>query len=114
MDWLLQPETWAALLSLTAMEIVLGIDNLVFVSVMTTRLPSSQRRRGRVVGMGLAMFTRVLLLLSLAWVARLSTPLGSALGIELSWRDLVLLGGGLFLLVKGTQEIHRAVEGVAH
>ncbi len=111
MDWLWQPEVWIALLTLTAMEIVLGIDNLVFVSIVSTRLPPDRRRRGRLVGLSLAMVARVLLLLSLAWIARLQAPIATVLGLELSWHDLILIAGGLFLLMKGTHEIHQAIEG---
>lgn len=111
MDWLLRPEAWTALLALTAMEIVLGIDNLVFVSLIAGTLPPHQRQRGRLIGMSLAMVTRIALLVSIAWIARLTTPLTTVLGHEVSWRDIIMLGGGVFLLAKSTHELHHAVEG---
>ena len=110
MDWLTQPETWAALLTLTVLEVVLGIDNIVFISVVTGKLPGSQQATARRVGLSLALITRVLLLLSLAWITRLASPLFVALGHDVSWRDIVLIGGGLFLLAKSTHEIHENLE----
>jgi predicted tellurium resistance membrane protein TerC len=111
MEWLSDPQAWAALATLTALEIVLGIDNIIFISILVSRLPVHQRPKARVLGLGLAMGTRLLLLASLAWVMGLTAPLFTALGQEISGRDLILLGGGLFLLVKSTSEIHASLEG---
>jgi predicted tellurium resistance membrane protein TerC len=111
MEWLTSPEAWAALATLTALEIVLGIDNIIFISILVGRLPARQRGKARTLGLLLAMGTRLLLLASLVWVMRLTTPLFSALGQEISGRDLILLGGGLFLLVKSASEIHASLEG---
>jgi predicted tellurium resistance membrane protein TerC len=111
MEWLLEPQAWVALLTLTALEIVLGIDNIVFISILVGRLPAQQRQRARILGLSLAMVTRILLLLSLVWVMGLTRPLFSVLGEEISGRDLILVGGGLFLLAKSTMEIHHALEG---
>ncbi len=113
MAWLFDPQAWIALVTLTALEIVLGIDNIIFISILVNRLPESQRTRGRILGLGLAMLTRVLLLLSLTWVLKLTTPLFSVLFLsrEISGRDLILIGGGLFLLWKSTMEIHGSLEG---
>jgi predicted tellurium resistance membrane protein TerC len=110
-DWLASPEAWIALLSLTALEIVLGVDNIIFISVLVGRLPPEQRQRARVLGLGLAMFSRIALLLSLAWMMRLQTPLATVLGQEITGRALILLGGGLFLLYKSVMEIHTSLEG---
>jgi len=109
--WLAQPETWVALVTLTALELVLGIDNIVFISILSGRLPPEQRARARRVGLTLALGMRILLLLALAWIVRLTAPLFTLLGNEISGRDLILLGGGLFLLAKGTHEIHAKLEG---
>ena len=111
MDWIASPEAWIALLSLTALEIVLGVDNIIFISVLVGRLPPEQRQRARVLGLGLAMFSRIALLLSLAWMMRLQTPLASMFGQEITGRALILLGGGLFLLYKSVMEIHASLEG---
>ena len=111
MELLTNPETWIALLTLTALEIVLGIDNIVFISILAGKLPVEQRARARRVGLGLAMFIRVALLLSLVWIIRLTAPLFTVLGNEISGRDLILLFGGLFLLAKSTHEIHQKLEG---
>lgn len=111
MEWLASPEAWIALLSLTALEIVLGVDNIIFISILVGRLPPEQRQRARVIGLGLAMFTRIALLLSLVWMMRLIGPLFSVLGQDISGRDLILLGGGLFLLAKSVMEIHNSLEG---
>jgi predicted tellurium resistance membrane protein TerC len=111
MEWLSDPQAWAALATLTALEIVLGIDNIIFISILVGRLPAHQRERARVLGLGLAMGTRLLLLFSLTWVMSLTTPLFTAFAQEISGRDLILLGGGLFLLVKSTSEIHENLEG---
>ncbi|MCG6939668.1 MAG: TerC family protein [Thiohalocapsa sp.] len=111
LDWLFLPEAWLALVTLTALEIVLGIDNIVFISVLVGRLPPQQRDRARVQGLALAMVTRILLLLSLAWMMRLTAPLFMLLGQALSGRDLILIAGGLFLLWKSSQEIWDSLEG---
>ena len=111
MDWLTNPEAWIALVTLTALEIVLGIDNIIFISILVGRLPEHQRNKGRVLGLGFAMVTRILLLLSITWVMRLTTPLFTLPGTEISGRDIILIGGGLFLLWKSTVEIHESLEG---
>ncbi|HET7039993.1 MAG TPA: TerC family protein [Gemmatimonadales bacterium] len=105
MEWLV------ALITLTVLEIVLGIDNIVFISILAGKLPPDRRTRARTVGLALAMVTRILLLLSLTWLARLTAPLFAVLGREVSGRDLILLAGGLFLLAKATFEIHDKLEG---
>ena len=111
MDWLTQPEAWIALLTLTVLEIVLGIDNVIFISILAGKLPAHQQGRARRLGLGLAMITRILLLASIAWMARLTTPLFAVLGHGVSGRDLILMGGGLFLMAKATYEIHGHLEG---
>ena len=111
MDWFTDPETWIALLTLTALEIVLGIDNVVFISILAGKLPLAQQARARRVGLALAMLMRIALLFSLAWIIRLTAPLFSVVGHEISGRDLILLLGGLFLLAKSTHEIHQKLEG---
>ncbi|HWQ55904.1 MAG TPA: TerC family protein [Bryobacteraceae bacterium] len=111
MDWIYSPEAWVALLTLTVLEIVLGIDNIVFISILAGKLPSAQRGRARTLGLALAMGMRILLLLSLAWVMGLTEPLFTVLGQEISGRDLILMLGGLFLLWKSTVEIHDRLEG---
>jgi len=112
MSWIAEPEAWVALVTLTALEIVLGIDNIVFISVLTGRLPEDQRQRGRIIGLALAMVMRIVLLLFLAWIVQLTQPLFTALGNEISGRDLILILGGLFLLAKSTHEIHHNLEGI--
>lgn len=111
MDWVFSTEIWVALLTLTALEVVLGIDNLVFLSIITGRLPPDQRASARRWGLLMACGTRILLLLTLAWLAKLTWELFSVFGVDISIRDLVLISGGLFLLVKATMEIHDSVEG---
>lgn len=111
MDWLFNGEIWMALVTLATLEIVLGIDNLVFISIAVSKLPPHQRPAARKFGLMLACVTRIMLLVSLAFLARLQYNLFSLFGQNFSVRDLVLIGGGLFLLVKGTLEIHDAVEG---
>ncbi|MEO8597101.1 MAG: TerC family protein [Candidatus Solibacter sp.] len=111
MGWISSPESWVALVTLTVLEIVLGIDNIVFISILAGKLPASQQARARNLGLALAMITRVLLLLSLNWIMRLTAPLFSLLGRDVSGRDLILLAGGVFLLWKSTHEIHQQVEG---
>ncbi len=111
MELLSNPDIWIALLTLTALEIVLGIDNIVFISIIASKLPEDQQQRARLVGLGAAMVMRILLLLSLSWLIGLTSPLFEVLGHEFSGRDLILLGGGLFLLGKATFEIHERLEG---
>ena len=110
-EWIASPEAWLALLTLTALEIVLGIDNIIFISIVVGRLPAARRNAARIQGLALAMFTRILLLLSLAWMMRLTSPLFTILTKEISGRDLILIFGGLFLLWKSTQEIWESLEG---
>ena len=105
------PETWIALLTLTVLEIVLGIDNVIFISILITRLPSEQRDRARRIGLGLAMGMRIALLLTITWIIGLTQPAFNLVGRDFSWRDLILIGGGLFLLWKATTEIHESLEG---
>ena len=114
LEWLGDPEAWIALLTLTALEIVLGVDNIIFISILVGRLPEHQRQRARVLGLGFAMITRIGLLLSLAWIMTLTEPLFTMIGREISGRDLILIGGGLFLFWKSVHEIHGALEGEAH
>ncbi len=115
MNWLASPEIWISLVTLTVLEIVLGIDNLIFISILSGKLPADQRARARQMGLGLALITRILLLCGIAWVARLDEPfLRTTLfkwDVAVSWRDLVLVAGGLFLLGKSTYEIHEKLEG---
>ena len=111
MDWLLNPELWAALVTLTALEIVLGIDNIIFLSIIVSKLPKEQQDSARILGLAGAMVTRILLLFSLSWLARLTAPLFTVLGMDVSGRDLVLILGGLFLLWKATTEIGEQMEG---
>jgi predicted tellurium resistance membrane protein TerC len=111
MEWITSPEAWAALVTLTLLEIVLGIDNIVFISILVGRLPQAQRQRGRILGLGVAMATRILLLLLITWIMRLQATLFTVLAVEISGRDLILIGGGLFLLAKATLEIHASLEG---
>jgi predicted tellurium resistance membrane protein TerC len=111
MDWITDPQGWIALATLTALEIVLGVDNIIFISILSGRLPVAQRARARFLGLALALFGRVALLLSLAWIMRLTSPLFEILGEAISGRDIILIGGGLFLLAKSTHEIHAKLEG---
>ena len=111
MDWIFNSEIWVALFTLATLEIVLGIDNLVFISIAVSRLPPDRRPKARRFGLALACLTRIMLLLSLTLLARMQVNLFSLFGQNFSVRDLVLIGGGLFLLVKGTMEIHDSVEG---
>jgi predicted tellurium resistance membrane protein TerC len=111
MEWISTPEAWIALLTLTALEIVLGIDNIIFISILVDRLPDHQQKKARLIGLGLAMIMRILLLLSLSWVMGLKETLFALMGHEVSGRDLILLGGGLFLIWKSTQEIHHSLAG---
>ena len=111
MEWITDPEAWIALFTLTALEIVLGVDNIIFISILVGRLPEAQRQQARVLGLAFAMLTRIALLLSLAWIMTLTDPLFTIIGREVSGRDLILIGGGLFLLWKSVHEIHGALEG---
>lgn len=111
MEWLTDPQTWIALVTLTALEIVLGIDNIIFISILAGKLPEAQQSRGRQVGLLMAMITRILLLFSIAWLTRLTTPLFHIFSHSVSGRDLILVIGGLFLLGKSTLEIHDKLEG---
>jgi predicted tellurium resistance membrane protein TerC len=111
LDLIVSPEAWLALVTLTALEIVLGVDNIIFISILVGRLPKQQRDKARVIGLGLAMGTRILFLLMLVWLIHLSTTLFSVLDQDISGRDLILIIGGLFLLAKAVMEIHKALEG---
>ena len=111
MELLTNPETWIALATLTLLEIVLGIDNVIFISILVQRLPASQRDRARIIGLSLAMGMRIALLLTISWIASLTQIVVSLFGRDLSWRDLILIGGGLFLVWKATTEIHESLEG---
>lgn len=111
MDWITDPQTWIGLTTLTVLEIVLGIDNVVFLAILAAKLPLHQQKKARQIGLTLAMLIRIALLLSLSWVIRFSTPLFGVWGHEFSGRDLILIGGGLFLLAKSTHEIHQKLEG---
>ena len=110
LELLSSPEIWASLLTLTVLEIVLGIDNIIFISIVSSRLPQEQQAKARSIGLMLALAMRLVLLSMIAWLAGLTTPLFNAFGQEISWRDIILIGGGLFLMVKGTMEIHHTVE----
>jgi predicted tellurium resistance membrane protein TerC len=111
-EWLVGQEAWVALMTLMALEIVLGVDNIIFISILVSRLPDSQRDKARKIGLSLAMGTRLVLLFSLAWVMGLVDPWFSAFGNEISGRDIILVLGGLFLLAKSTHEIHGSFEFV--
>ena len=108
---LTSPDTWIALVTLTLLEIVLGIDNVIFISILVQRLPTDRRDQARLIGLGLAMGMRILLLLTISWIVGLTQPLFSAFGREFSWRDVILIGGGIFLLWKASDEIYESVEG---
>ena len=114
MTWITDPQVWIAFLTLLSLEVVLGIDNVIFIAILADKLPEEQRGKARRLGLLLAMGIRILLLLSIAWIARLTSPLFTVLGQEISGRDLILLGGGLFLLAKSTFEIHESLEGAEH
>src|SRR6185437_797495 len=111
MEWLADPTIWASFVTLAALEIVLGIDNLVFIALLAGRLPPGQRDRARKLGLALALGTRLVLLGSIFWMVHLTYPVLSLFGHDFSWRDLILIGGGAFLLYKGTREIHLRVDG---
>ncbi|MFA5591861.1 MAG: TerC family protein [Micavibrio sp.] len=110
-EFLTSPEILASLVTLTILEIVLGIDNIIFISIVAARLPAHQQAKARTIGLSLALVMRIILLSMIAWLAGLTMPLFSVFGQDISWRDIILIGGGLFLLVKGTLEIHHSVEG---
>ena len=110
-EWLFDPQIWASLLTLTALEIVLGIDNVIFISIVSAGLPAAQGERARRLGLAAALIMRIVLLMGISWIVGLKAPIAEILGFALSWRDLLLLAGGLFLLGKGTFEIHNTVEG---
>src|SRR5512137_1004611 len=111
MEWLTDPTVWLALATLTGLEIVLGIDNIIFISILAGKLPKAQQEKARLTGLGLAMFIRIALLFSLTWLMGLTDPLFAVMGNEISGRDLILISGGLFLLWKSTMEIHEKLEG---
>ena len=111
MEWLADPQAWIALATLTLLEIVLGVDNIIFISILVGRLPPAQRDRARRIGLALAMGSRIALLMSLAWIMTLTEPLFGVLSQEISGRDIILIGGGLFLLWKSVHEIHNSLEG---
>ena len=111
MEWILDPQMWIGLLTLTALEIVLGIDNIVFISIVAGRLPDKSQKKARLLGLALAMIMRVLLLLTLSWIMRLTEPLFAIGNFAVSGRALILIAGGLFLLAKSTREIHHRIEG---
>lgn len=110
-SWISSPEAWVALLTLTVMEIVLGIDNIVFISILVDKLPAAEHKRARFLGLAFAMVTRILLLLSITWVMQLKEPLFGVMGHEISGKDLILILGGLFLIWKSTKELHHKVQG---
>jgi predicted tellurium resistance membrane protein TerC len=113
-DWISDPQAWIALATLTALEIVLGIDNIVFISILSDKLPRAQQAKARMIGLALAMLGRVVLLLSIAWIMRLTAPLISVWDQRISGRDMILFAGGLFLIGKSTYEIHDKMEGGSH
>ncbi|HEY9521106.1 MAG TPA: TerC family protein, partial [Methyloceanibacter sp.] len=110
-EWLTDPHVWASFIALSAMEVVLGIDNVVFISVMVSRMAPEQRLMARRIGLSLALVFRVIMLAGIAWIIHLTTPIFSIGSYAFSWRDLILIAGGLFLLVKGTREMHQDIEG---
>src|SRR4051812_18709655 len=110
MEWLTDPDAWIGLLTLTVLELVLGIDNIVFISILSGKLPAHQRKKARLIGLSLAMLLRVLLLLSITWIMSLTRPLFTIAGFEVTGRAIILIAGGLFLLVKSTHEIHDQME----
>jgi predicted tellurium resistance membrane protein TerC len=111
MDWMTNPEAWIAFATLLALEIVLGIDNVVFISILAGKLPANQQAKARYLGLALAMVTRIILLFSISWMVRLTAPLFTVFSMEISGRDLILIVGGLFLIGKSTHEIHQKLEG---
>ncbi|HHF0465265.1 TPA: TerC family protein [Haemophilus influenzae] len=113
-EWITDPEAWVSLATLTALEIILGVDNIIFISILVGRLPESQRQSGRIIGLGLAMLTRILLLMSLAWIMKLTAPLFTLFNQAISGRDLILFIGGLFLIIKSFREIKEAINHQEH
>ena len=111
MDWLTDPQAWIAFITLFALELVLGVDNVVFISILAGKLPADQRPRARTVGLAVAVLSRILLLFSLSWIISLTAPLFMVFKYDISWRDIILILGGLFLLGKSTHEIHQKLEG---
>jgi predicted tellurium resistance membrane protein TerC len=111
MDWMTNPESWIAFGTLLALEIVLGIDNVIFISILAGKLPANQQAKARYLGLALAMVTRIILLFSISWMVRLTATLFTVFGMEISGRDLILIVGGLFLIAKSTHEIHQKLEG---
>ncbi len=111
MEWLANPEIWLAFFTLTLLEVILGVDNVIFISILASKLPEAQQDRARVVGLTLAAVTRILFLLSITWILALKKPLFAVLGHEVTGKDLLLVGGGLFLLYKSVKEIHERLEG---
>jgi predicted tellurium resistance membrane protein TerC len=111
MDWMTNPEAWIAFATLLALEIVLGIDNVVFISILAGKLPANQQAKARYLGLALAMVTRIILLFSISWMVRLTAPLFTVFAMEISGRDLIVIVGGLFLIGKSTHEIHQKLEG---
>src|SRR6185369_10930795 len=114
MAWLNDPQAWIALVTLTVLEIVLGVDNIIFISILVGRLPSARQQSARLLGLALAMLMRIGLLFSISWIASMSEPLLTVFRHAFSGRDLVLMGGGIFLLFKATMEIHNKLEGESH
>lgn len=114
MEWIADPQAWIGLLTLTVLEVVLGIDNIIFISILSSKLPRTEQVKARRLGLLGAFFTRILLLLSIAWIVKLTTPLFTVMGVGLSGRALILLLGGLFLIGKATYEIHDKLEGKEH
>ncbi len=112
MEWIFEPQSWIALITLVALELVLGVDNAIFISILAAKLPTSQQKAGRQMGIAAAVITRILLLLSISWIIGLKKPLFGIFEFEVSGRDLVLFAGGLFLIWKSTYEIHQRLEGV--
>ena len=113
-EWITDPEAWVSLAPLTALEIILGVDNIIFICILVGRLPESQRQSGRIIGLGLAMLTRILLLMSLAWIMKLTAPLFTLFNQAISGRDLILFIGGLFLIIKSFREIKEAINHQEH
>jgi len=111
MSWLTDPQSWIAFATLLVLEVVLGIDNVIFISILSSKLPTAQQAKARIVGLGLAMFLRIALLISISWVIGLTAPLFTVLSQEISGRDIILVVGGLFLIAKSTHEIHQKLEG---